>query len=119
WPTREQSVLSFIANRSSFLIGELLLGKLGETVVVQGNAPHDRAGFLVCHLIGNRASFLCTEAPMRRIQNEVSGHQLTSTSVLLAEKGPSRLTGRGKLSRAGQRYNSALPALQDTGPNAS
>jgi hypothetical protein len=32
--TSEQSVLCFIANRSSFLIGELLLGKLSETVVV-------------------------------------------------------------------------------------
>ena len=32
--TSEQSVLSFIANRSSFLIGELHLGKLSETVVV-------------------------------------------------------------------------------------
>jgi hypothetical protein len=62
-----QSVLSFIANRSSFLIGELLLGKLSETVVVQGNTPHDRPGFLMCHLIGNRASFLCTKAPMLRI----------------------------------------------------
>ena len=62
-----QSVLSFIANRSSFLIGELLLGKLSETVVVQGDAPHDRAGLLVCHLIGNGASFLCTEAPMVRV----------------------------------------------------
>jgi hypothetical protein len=38
----EQSVLSFSASRSSFLIEELLLGKLGETVVVVGNAPHDR-----------------------------------------------------------------------------
>src|SRR6516225_9048178 len=64
----EQSVLSFIANRSSFLIGELLLGKLSETVVVVSNAPHDRPGFLVGHLIGNRASFLCTKAPMLRIQ---------------------------------------------------
>ena len=36
------SVLSFVANRSSFLIGELLLSKLSEAVVVQGNAPHDR-----------------------------------------------------------------------------
>src|SRR5215472_11067440 len=62
-----QSVLSFIANRSSFLIGELLLRKLIETVVVQGNAPHDRPRFLVSHLIGNRASFLCTKAPMIRI----------------------------------------------------
>lgn len=35
----EQSVLSFWSNRSSFLIGELLLGNLSETVVVQGNAP--------------------------------------------------------------------------------
>src|SRR5262245_37353640 len=62
-----QSVLSFIASRSSLLIGELLLSELSETVVVQGNAPHDRAGFLMCHLIGNRASFLCTEAPMLRV----------------------------------------------------
>src|SRR5262245_16248882 len=37
--------------------GELLLGKLSETVVFVGNAPHDCPGFLVCHLIGNRASF--------------------------------------------------------------
>jgi|SRR6516164_9586645 hypothetical protein len=36
WPLEAQfhSVLSFIASRSSFLIGELLLGKLSETVVV-------------------------------------------------------------------------------------
>ena len=39
-----QSVLSFIASRSFFLIGELLLGKLSKTVVVQGNSPHDRPG---------------------------------------------------------------------------
>ena len=50
------SVLSFWANRSFFLIGELLLGNLSKTVVVHGNAPHDRPGFLVGHLIGNRAS---------------------------------------------------------------
>src|SRR5262249_9453737 len=48
--------LSFWANRSFFLIGELLLGNLSKTVVVHGNAPHDRPGFLVGHLIGNRAS---------------------------------------------------------------
>ena len=71
--TSEQSVLSFIANRSSFLIGELLLGKFSETVVVVGNAPHDRPGGLMCHLIGNRASFLCTKAPMLRIPDELSG----------------------------------------------
>ena len=63
----QRSALSFIANRSSFLIGELLLGNLSETVVVVGNAPHDRPGLVVGHLIGNRASFLCTKAPMRRI----------------------------------------------------
>src|SRR5262249_57418881 len=63
----EQSVLSFSASRSSFLIEELLLGKLSETVVVVGNAPHDRPSVLVCHLIGNRASFLCTKAPMVRL----------------------------------------------------
>src|SRR5262249_48178350 len=62
-----QSVLSFFASRSFFLIGELLLGKLSETVVVQGNAPHDRPCGLVGHLIGNCASFLCTKAPMVRV----------------------------------------------------
>jgi len=69
----EQSVLGFVANRSSFLSGELLLGKLSETVVVVGNAPHDRPGFLVDHLIGNRASFLCTKAPMLWIPYELFG----------------------------------------------
>jgi hypothetical protein len=59
-------VLASIVNRSSFLIGELHVGKLSETVVVHSNAPHDRARFLVSHLIGNRASFLCTKAPMLR-----------------------------------------------------
>src|SRR5262252_3010496 len=61
------SVLSFIANRPSFLIGKLLLRQLSETVVVQGNAPHDRPCGLVGHLIGNCASFLCTKAPMVRV----------------------------------------------------
>jgi hypothetical protein len=46
----------------------LLLGKLSETVVVVGDPPHDRPGFLVGHLISNCASFLCTEAPMLRSQ---------------------------------------------------
>src|SRR5215475_14893038 len=63
WPP----VLASIASRSFFLIGELLLGNLSETVVVVGNTPHDRPGVLVGHLIGNRASFLCTKAPMLRI----------------------------------------------------
>jgi hypothetical protein len=45
----------------------------------------------VGHVIGNRASLLCTKAPMRRIPNEVSGHQLTSTSVPLDEEGPQPL----------------------------
>ena len=38
---RHYQVLASFASRSFFLIGELLLGKLSETVVVQGNAPHD------------------------------------------------------------------------------
>jgi hypothetical protein len=75
-----QSVLSFIASRSSFLIGELHLGKLSETVVVHGNAPHDRPRFLVCHLIGNRASFLCTEAPMLRVPETNFLQGITSIS---------------------------------------
>ena len=76
-----QGALSFwFANRSSFLIGELLLGKLGETVVVQGNAPHNRPCGLMCHLIGNRASFLCTEAPMVRVPETNFLQGITSIS---------------------------------------
>src|SRR5215469_2698713 len=66
-------VLASISIRASFLIDELRLGKLSETVVVVGNVPHDRSRFLMCHLIGNRASFLCAKAPMVRIPNELSG----------------------------------------------
>ena len=62
-----QSVLSFFASRSFFLIGELLLGNLSKTVVVVGNTPHNRPCGLVGHLIGNRASFLCTKAPTLRV----------------------------------------------------
>src|SRR5262249_53316183 len=76
------SVLSFIANRSSVLIGELLLGDFSETVVVVGNAPHDRPGFLVSHLIGNRASFLCTKAPMPRIPETNFLHGITSHQLV-------------------------------------
>src|SRR5215472_16121873 len=77
-----QGALSFWSSRSSFLIGELLLGKLSKTVVVQGNAPHDRPGFLMCHLIGNRASFLCTKAPMRRIPETNFLHRITSHQLV-------------------------------------
>src|SRR5262245_17011664 len=79
-----QGALSFWSSRSSFLIGDLLLGKLSETIVVVGNAPHDRPGFLVGHLIGNRASFLCTKAPMLRVTDELSGwhgHWTTKSSL--------------------------------------
>src|SRR5262245_58726008 len=69
---RHHPVLASIAIRSSLLIGELLLGKLSETVVVHGNAPHDRPRSLVRHLIGNRARFLCTKAPMVRIPGDLS-----------------------------------------------
>src|SRR5262249_36467464 len=76
-PVLEAATLSSgaasIASRSFFLIGELLLGELSETVVVVGNAPHDRPGFLVGHLIGNRAGFLCTKAPMLRVPDELAG----------------------------------------------
>jgi hypothetical protein len=45
----------------------------------------------MCHLIGNRASFLCTKAPMIRIPNQLSGyHQLASACCPLAEDCPSR-----------------------------
>jgi hypothetical protein len=78
--------LASIANLSSFLNGELPLGKLSETVVVVGNLPHDRPGVLVGHLIGNRASFLCTKAPMLRVPetnflHRITSHQLVGESV--------------------------------------
>jgi hypothetical protein len=41
-------------------------------------ASAQRPRFLVCHLVGNRASFLCTEAPMLRVpkSNFLDGHQI-------------------------------------------
>src|SRR5262249_962922 len=78
----EAGPLGFVANRSSLPVGELLLGDLSETVVVVGNAPHDRPGFLVCHLIGNRASFLCTEAPMLRVPETNFLHRITSHQLV-------------------------------------
>src|SRR5262249_21255013 len=113
------SRLASIASRSSCLIHELLLRKLSETVVIVGNAPYDRPRFFVVHLISNRASFLCTKPPMRRVQKIVSGHQLTSTSVPLAEEGPSHCWP-GQVSRAGLVISSALPTLHSrVGPNPS
>src|SRR6516225_3199251 len=76
------------------------LGKLSETGVVQGNAPHDRPGFLVSHLIGNRASFLCTKAPMLRGHDKVSGwHRISGRDVqaifwVAGATTPSRRTAR-------------------------
>ena len=68
---------------------------------LEGNAPHDRPSFLVCHLIGNRASFLCTKAPMLRIPEtnflqgitsisgrDVSGHQTTAAASSMAYRVP-------------------------------
>src|SRR5262245_52842123 len=55
-----------------FLGGELLLGQLSETVVVVGDAPHDRPGFLASHLIRNSSSFLSTEVPMPWVPDELS-----------------------------------------------
>jgi len=66
------SGLASVASHSSFLIGELLFRELSETVIVVGNAPHNRPGFLMGHLVGNRASFLCTKAPLCRVQGELS-----------------------------------------------
>jgi len=78
------------------LIGELLIGKLGETIVVVGNAPHDRPGFLVSHLIGNSASFLCTKAPMLRIPETNFLQGITSISgrdvqAIFRRRRPSRV----------------------------
>src|SRR5262249_60831362 len=71
------SRLASIVSRSSILSGKLDLGKLSETVIVVGNAPHDRPGFLVSHLIGNRASFLGTKAPMPRVPEPNFLHGIT------------------------------------------
>src|SRR5215813_12443508 len=75
---RPPSGLASIASRSFFLSGQLLLGNLRKTVVVVGNAPHNRPGFLVAHLIGNRASFLCTKAPMLRVPETNFLHRIAS-----------------------------------------
>src|SRR5262249_41640073 len=75
-------VLASIASRSFFLSGQLFLGNLSETVVVVGNAPHDRPGFLVGHLIGNRANFLCTKPPMLRIPETNFLHGITSHQLM-------------------------------------
>src|SRR5262245_37315238 len=63
-----------------FLNSSLLLGKLSETVVVVGDAPQDRPAVLVRHLVGNRASFLCTEAPMPRVPKSNFLQGITSIS---------------------------------------
>jgi hypothetical protein len=39
-------------------------------------------GFLVSHLIGNRASFLCTKAPMLRIPETNFLHRITSHQLV-------------------------------------
>src|SRR5215469_10692092 len=84
--------------RHSFLIDELLLGKLSETVVVIGNAPHDCPRFLVTHLVGNRASFLCTKAPMLRVPHECSGyHQPPAERAQPVRAGASQQSGAKRL----------------------
>src|SRR5215470_2829263 len=45
------------------------------------SAPHDRPSFLVGHLVGNRASFLCTKAPLCGVPDELSDHQLISSTI--------------------------------------
>jgi len=67
FPEVQGPILASIVNRSSFLIGDLLLGKLGETVVVHGDAPHNGPRYFVSHLVRNRAGFLRTKAPMLRM----------------------------------------------------
>src|SRR5262245_43340502 len=97
-------VLASIINRSSFLIGEF--GKLGETVVVHGNAPHDRSRSLVSHLIGNRPSFLCTKAPMLRVPDKPSGSHSQSNRT-----GAARAVSRKGGTRRPRRDAPALAAL--------
>jgi hypothetical protein len=88
------SVLSFSFSR---FLNELHLGKLSETVIVHGNAPHNRPRFLVRHLIGNRASFLCTKAPMPRVPEtnflqgitSISGEVFRRSSAAVATAGSS------------------------------
>src|SRR5499433_3085232 len=77
--TRTEGVSNrFLSISINRFLNELHLGKLSETVVVHGNAPHDRPRFLVNHLIGNRPSFLCTKAPMLRDHDKLSGwHQIS------------------------------------------
>ena len=91
--------LPSVASRSSILSGKLDLGELSETVVVVGNAPHDRSGFLVGHLVGNRASFhQCARSQLKFLAISLPRHLSP-----LMEKAPA-IDGRGKLSRAGRHY---------------
>src|SRR5262249_45234993 len=69
-----RTALASIASLSSFLSDKLLLRKLGETVIVVGNAPYDRPRFFVGHLVGNRASFFCTKSPLCMVPGELSDH---------------------------------------------
>src|SRR6516165_3827120 len=103
------------------LSGQLLLGKLSETVVVVSNAPHNRPCGLVCHLIGNRASFLCTSqkrtfckashqlmgemfrrsssavATSRASRHQHRSHRVLSSRVHFLDKGRSHLWGLAHL----------------------
>ena len=79
-----KTAISMLASKSNAVppSKELHLGKLSETVIVNSNAPHNRPLFLVSHLIGNRASFLCTKAPMLRMIPETNFLQgITSISL--------------------------------------
>src|SRR5262245_18834378 len=80
---RTHVIIGVLSSASIFLLflgSELLLDKLSETVVFVGNAPQDRPAVLVCHLIGNRASFLGTEAPMLRVPQTNFLQGITSIS---------------------------------------
>src|SRR5215470_9998895 len=80
-----KTAISMLASKSNAVppSKELHVGKLSETVIVHGNAPHNRQRFVVNHLIGNRASFLCTKAPMLRMIPETNFLQgMTSISLI-------------------------------------
>src|SRR5437016_1932917 len=62
-------VLTSILNVPLFLIGNLLLGKLGETAVVHGYAPHNGPRSFVSHLVGT------CELPLHESANDQGPRQ--------------------------------------------
>jgi hypothetical protein len=95
---------------------ELHLGKLSETVIVRSYALHNRPLFLVSHLIGNRASFLCTKAPMlrgpRQTQRAAIYARLMSTRPVTPRAGGGCPRSLARLAATWLRGTKKMPRLR-------